>query len=142
MIKKSEKIKILVVEPNKEPYEKEIEDTLEEMQKIVGGLIEFVELEKGVDLVCNEEGKIYGLEMNRVITNDVICGTFFIVGQKKGESISLTDSQIKKYKEYFNLLRDRVVIELLKKRYKSSSELSRGGLIGVENMLEEIKNGE
>ena len=33
-------MKILVVEPGKHPYEKEIEGTLKEMQKIVGGRIQ------------------------------------------------------------------------------------------------------
>lgn len=45
------------------------------MQKVVGGLIEIVELEYDVDLICNEEGKIYNLPMNRVIKNDIIAGT-------------------------------------------------------------------
>ena len=33
-------MKILVVEPEKEPYVKEIENELSDMQKVVGGLIE------------------------------------------------------------------------------------------------------
>ena len=97
------KIRILVVEPNKEPYIKSIEHTLENLQKIVGGLVEFVELDEDVDLVCNEEGKILRLEMNRFIPNDIICGTFFLAGHKNGETISLTNEQIKKYKKYFSL---------------------------------------
>lgn len=130
-----EKIKILIVEPNKEPYEKQIEDTLEEMQNIVGGLIECVALEENVDLVCNEEGKIYELEMNRIITNDIICGTFFVVGQKGGDTISLTEEQIKKYKKHFSLERHRVAIELIKKQY-SSGDLLNGNLIHIEKLLE------
>ena len=35
-------MKILIVEPMKEPYEKEIQGTLEEMQAIVGGYIQAV----------------------------------------------------------------------------------------------------
>lgn len=131
----NKKIKILIVEPNKEPYEKQIEDTLKEMQNIVGGLIEFVELEENIDLVCNEEGKIYGLEMNRIIPNDVICGTFFIAGEEKGETISLTDEQIKKYKEYFNLERHKEPIEQIKKQY-SSEDLLNGSLNYIDKLLE------
>ena len=62
------KIRVLIVEPNKEPYQKRINHTLEDMQNVVGGLIEFVELEHNVDLICNEEGKIYNLPMNRAMS--------------------------------------------------------------------------
>lgn len=61
------KIRILVVEPNKEPYQLKIEHTLENMQNVVGGLIEFIELEPSVDLICNEEGKTDGLELLEMI---------------------------------------------------------------------------
>ena len=90
------KIRILVVEPNKEPYKKKIPHTLKDMQKVVGGLIEIVELEYNVELICNEEGKIYNLPMNRAIQNDIIAGTFFIAGQHNGETISLSKKQIKR----------------------------------------------
>ena len=72
------KIRILVVAPNEEPHQLKILHTLKEMQKVVGGLIEYVELEHNVDLICNEEGKLLNLELNRLIGNDVIAGTFFI----------------------------------------------------------------
>lgn len=130
------KIKILIVEPNKEPYEKEIEHTLEKMQEIVGGLIEFVELEDNVDLICNEEGKICNLEINRIITNDIVCGTFFIVGQEEGDTISLTNEQIKRYTEYFKLSKHKTAIKLLGNEYKRSAELLGHDLIGVEKLLQ------
>lgn len=130
-----EKIKILIVEPTLDPYVKEIENTLEKKQKIVGGLIEFVELEDDIDLICNEKGKIYNLPMNRIIKNDIICGTFIIAGQKNGESISLKDEQIKKYKSYFKLRNHTIPITLLKNKYKQSSELLAYDLSGIEKLL-------
>ena len=48
------KIRILIVEPDKEPYKKKIPHTLKDMQKVVGGLIEIVELEYNVELICNQ----------------------------------------------------------------------------------------
>lgn len=104
------KIRILVVEPDKEPYEIEINHTLENMQKVVGGLIEFVELEDDVDLICNEEGKMNGLPLNRIIKNDIIAGTFFIAGQCNGDTISLNNKQIEKYKEVFKLEKHQLLI--------------------------------
>lgn len=130
-----EKIKILIVEPTLDPCFKEIENTLEKKQKIVGGLIEFVELEDDIDLICNEKGKIYNLPMNRIIKNDIICGTFIIAGQKNGESISLKDEQIKKYKSYFKLRNHTIPITLLKNKYKQSSELLDYDLSGIEKLL-------
>ena len=125
------KIRILVVEPNKEPYKKKIPHTLEDMQKVVGGLIEFVELEYNVDLICNEEGKIYNLPMNRAIQNDIVTGTFFIAGQHNGETISLSKKQIKRYKDIFKLNRDKDLIDMLNKEVKNSSNLLNLNLINV-----------
>ena len=36
----SNKIRILIVEPNKEPYQKKIQNTLKDLQNIVNGYIE------------------------------------------------------------------------------------------------------
>ena len=76
------KIKILVVEPIMDPYVTEIYNTLEEKQKIVDGLIQFIELEEDIDLICNEQGKEFNLEINKIIKNDVICGNFIYVDNK------------------------------------------------------------
>ena len=98
-------IRVLVVEPNKLPKEEIIPNRLQDKQKIVDGLIEYVYLEEDRDVViiCNEEGRINGSEPNRYIGHDVLFGTFIIVGDNDtGEDRSLTDEQIKKYKERFN----------------------------------------
>lgn len=90
-------MKIVVVEPHKAAYEKEIEHTLENLQQIVGGYIEAIYNDDGTALVCNEEGKLMGLEGNRRIGNDIIAGTFFVVGVSGEDFCSLTDEQTKKY---------------------------------------------
>ena len=99
-------IDVLIVEPNKLPYEKTIENTLEAKQEIVGGLIECTGLLKDseVSIICNEEGKIFGLPLNRDIGHDIIAGTFIIAGvdYESGEFISLTEEQKERYKNIFN----------------------------------------
>ena len=100
-------MRVLVVEPYKLPYEKNIEDTLESLQKEVDGYIEYTHIEKETDvsIICNEEGIILGLEPNRLIGKDRgIFGTFLIVGidLKSGEDIDLTEEQIENYKRKFN----------------------------------------
>lgn len=72
----TDKIRVLLVEPNKEPKQVKIPHTLKELQNAVGGLIEFVQLDYNTDLISNDEGKILNLELNRVLGNDIIAGTF------------------------------------------------------------------
>ena len=64
-------MRILVVEPTKDPYVKEIDGSLASMQAIVGGFIQAVEPfdDPNVLLVCNEEAKLLGLPENRFLRN-------------------------------------------------------------------------
>ena len=103
-------MKVVVVEPNKKPEVREIGSGLEAMQAVVCGLIEAVyPFEDPVAIVCNEEGKINGLPLNRALRDedgkivDVIAGTFFICGAPAdSESFtSLTDEQIEAYMKRF-----------------------------------------
>lgn len=81
----SEKINVLLIEPGKYPKQIEIEDTLEAMQETVGGYIEeYMPFDDEIAIVCNEEGKMNGAELNRAIYSDdkeildIIAGKFFI----------------------------------------------------------------
>lgn len=102
----NDNLTVLYVEPKKLPKQITIKNTLEEKQKLVGGLIEYTNLidDNSVLLICNEEGKILGLPYNRDIGHDIIVGPFILVGndQRLGEDISLTEEQIKKYTNAFN----------------------------------------
>ena len=86
-IKLSNKIRILVVEAFKEPYQIRIEHTLKNLQKVVGGYIEILQLEHNIDLICNDEGKINRLPLNRFVDYNIIAGTFIIAGHKDSETI-------------------------------------------------------
>lgn len=94
-------MKILVVKPHEKPYEVDIENKLESMQAIVEGYIERIPLDKNVFLVCNEMGKVQELEGNRRVGNDVIAGTFFIVGANGYDFTSLTNQQVEMYSSRF-----------------------------------------
>ena len=123
-------IKVLIVEPNKLPYEKTIPNRLKDKQAIVDGYIEYVRLleDEDVVLICNEEGKINGSKHNRYIGYDIIFGTFMIVGESAndGEDRSLTDEQIEKYKKRFNydsiLETNSKVIEILMSKKEKKME--------------------
>ena len=95
-------IKVVIVEPHKNPTITTIKTKLENLQEAVGGLIEIIDIEDDVCILCNEEGKLIGLEGNRRLSDDILVGTFFVCGSNdEGELTSLTDSQIDKYINFF-----------------------------------------
>ena len=77
-----EQMTILFVQPGKRPVEKTIPHTLQDLQAQVGGTIEIVYPwpDRRVGLVCNDEGKLEGLPLNRAIPEieDAIAGDFFL----------------------------------------------------------------
>lgn len=65
---KVETISVLLIQPGKYPKTVEIEDALEAMQALVDGDIEeYMPFDDEVAIICNEEGKIRGLPLNRAI---------------------------------------------------------------------------
>lgn len=99
---------VLVVEPMKKPYMKDIDSGLHSLQQEVGGYIEAIyPYEDLVGLVCNEEGKMEGLPLNRAIYSksgemfDVIAGTFLIVGLSEDNFAELSGELAEKYAKLF-----------------------------------------
>lgn len=99
-----EQIKALYIKPNKLPEVVNIDNNLKTFQKMVDGHIECAYLmdDDEVVLICNEEGKIRGMEFNRDIGHDIIAGPFLIVKDDGNDFGSLTEEQLKKYNERFN----------------------------------------
>ena len=104
---KEEKIKVLALLPMALPKEIELDNTLEAMQNFVGGLIECITLSdtgSEVTLVCNDEGKLLGLPLNRPLWDgaDVLAGPGFLAGcDNEGDLTSLPQSAMDFYKEKF-----------------------------------------
>lgn len=109
-MKKEKEIRVLIVEPDKKPYQKTIKNELKTFQSIVGGYIEVMAIEQGVSIICNEEGKINQMELNRPLYDskgklfDIIAGTFIVAGDDiaSGEFVSLSDSEVEEYKRCFH----------------------------------------
>ena len=106
----SEKINVLLIEPGKYPKQIEIEDTLEAMQETVGGYIEeYMPFDDEVAIVCKEEGKMNGAELNRAIYSndkeilDIIAGKFFIAYApiESEKFLSMPKELARKYEEKF-----------------------------------------
>lgn len=102
-------MKILVFEPMKKPYVKDIKDNIHAMQEIVGGSIEPIYFEPKQDAIvwCNDEFLLNGSEPNRIVGATLVHGTFYISGNYQNEygewdSCSLTNEQVEKYKEQFS----------------------------------------
>ena len=105
---KEKVIEGLIIEPNQFPRKLRIENELSAFQKAVKGYIECIDLPNGATIICNEEGKINGEPLNRILYDDygekadVIAGTFVAVGfNDNGEFTSLTLEQADDIKRQF-----------------------------------------
>ncbi len=102
---------VLVIEPMKEPYVKEMDGKLKTLQGFLGGLIQVLYPfeDEHIALICNDEGKLLGLPLNRALRNshgeiyDIISGTFLICSAPPTSSNleSLSEEQIQKYIKKF-----------------------------------------
>ena len=101
-------IKALMIEPGKHPVVTVLNDDLDSLQKAVSigaayqGLIEIIGIGNGDCILCNEEGKLIGLEGNRRVGSDIIAGVFYIMSEgEAGELASLTEEKIQYYTQRF-----------------------------------------
>ena len=101
-------MKVLMVEPGKSPYAAEIESGLKSLQAAVGGDIQAVyPYEDPVALICNDEGKLMGLPLNRALFDDdghvydIVSGNFLIVGLGEEDFTDLSPDLMEKYGEQF-----------------------------------------
>lgn len=95
--------RVVYVEPGKPAVEKKIGTELEDLQAVVGGLIECVYPHGDrTILVCNDEGKLLGMEGNRRLSNgSIIAGPFFIIGDAGEKFRSLTDAEVNRYLQVY-----------------------------------------
>lgn len=75
------KIKAIIKRPDEEfGHVCYVSNTLENLQRIVGGYIEAIPLTDNMVVICNEEGKLRGFESNFHIPWAVVVGTVLVVG--------------------------------------------------------------
>lgn len=108
---KENKMRVLMVEPGKKAYVKEIGTTLNDMYAAldcdcIQAVYPYDDL---VAIVCDDEDKLKQSKPNRVIRDsegrvaDIICGKFFISDCSTQNFRSLPDDMMQKYKEQFLL---------------------------------------
>jgi hypothetical protein len=102
--------KVVMLIPGEPANVADIDLTLEDMQKVVDGCIEVVyPFSDPVALVCNEEGKVIHLPLNRALRDDdgnvydIVAGTAFICGFGEEDFTGLTDELAFKYCEMFKM---------------------------------------
>lgn len=78
-------MRVVIVEQEKAPAVQTIENGLTAMQTIVGGTIQAIyPFEEPIALICNDEGKLHGLPLNRALRDssgtvyDIVSGTFLL----------------------------------------------------------------
>ena len=104
---KEETIRVVLLEPGKLARVTDIDSSLEGLQKTVNGLIEAAyPFEEEVCIICNEEGKLNGMPLNRAIRcegqiTDIIAGPCFVCSCDKASFGSLTEAQQQKYLKMF-----------------------------------------
>lgn len=103
-------ITVLVVEPHKKPYIKEIIPELNVLQNEVDGYIQAIyPWKESVAIICDDEAKLKGKQLNRALKNedghiyDVVAGTFLIVGLSDDDFVSLDAELIQRFTKEFEL---------------------------------------
>jgi hypothetical protein len=89
---KQKNVRIVSLKVGERPKIEIIENTLSNLQSLVGGYIEVVYLDK-ILMIVNEEGKLENLKPNFVVPHDVIVGDVFFIGDDGEEFRSLTDEE-------------------------------------------------
>lgn len=144
---RDETLTVLVVEPDKKPYVKEIPSGLASLQHEVGGNIEAVyPYEEPVALICNEEGKLDGLPLNRALRDDdgeiydIVSGTFLVVGLTDENFGSLSNDLIRQFTaefkmpEQFAKIGDRIIaIPMISEEQQKQTILEEKDSIITEN---------
>ena len=106
-----DKIRVIVCRVDERAEVIEIDDKLEAMQEVVGSLIqEYMPWEDEVAIICNEEGKMMGLPLNRGIRSDegqlqdIIAGDFFLcyAPVESEKFLSMPKDLEDKYREKFD----------------------------------------
>ena len=102
-------LSVLKIAPGQYPQQVEIDNDLKALQQAVGGTIAAVyPFADPVAIICNDEGKLMGLPLNRALRDengqmyDAVAGTFLVVGLDEEDFVSLSPELAQKYEEHFH----------------------------------------
>ena len=84
-------MKVIIKEPEVASYGADIPNTLEDLQKVVGGYIETLSAMPGLVIICNEEGRLQGLKHNCEFAGIDFVGTIIFAGTDGDEFTDISD---------------------------------------------------
>jgi len=96
----SDKIKCYCKRPDSKLYSTWISNNLKNLQTFVGGYIEVVPVTRNIVMICNEEGKLQGLDPNFRYLTDMIVGPVIFCGVK-GEEFADMPVEFEEFKRHF-----------------------------------------
>ena len=95
-----EKIKVIIKRPDeRKGHVTFISNTLENLQRTVGGPIEVFRFASDCAIICNEEGKIQGLEPNCVCVGELFVGDIIVVGIDGSEFCDVPESALEMWRK-------------------------------------------
>ena len=102
-------LSVLKIAPGQYPQQVEIDNNLKALQEAVGGTIAAVyPFADPVAIICNDDGKLMGLPLNRALRDengemyDAVAGTFLVVGLGEEDFVSLSPELAQKYEQLFH----------------------------------------
>ena len=102
-------LSVLKIAPGQHPQQVEIDNNLKALQQAVGGSIAAVyPFADPVAIICNDEGKLMGLPLNRALRDengemyDAVAGDFLVVGLGEEDFAALSPELTQKYEELFH----------------------------------------
>ena len=109
------KIKVLLVMPGKEPQVVKIPANIKYIKAFIGKKLFRIKLNENTFLIANKEAAHD--EFNRLLGENIILGTFFIVSTKNGHRVSMKRKDIRKYTNMFKLKKHIKKINFYKEQY-------------------------
>lgn len=89
------KMRVIMCPAERKPYVTWIEDSLENLQRAVGGYIECFTFAKDAVIICNEEGRLMGLPENKSLPLSGFRGDCVVCGVDGENFVSLRDENRK-----------------------------------------------
>ena len=96
----ADKIKVFTKRPDGIPRSVWVTNSLKNLQNAVGGYIEAVTLAAALVVICNEEGRILGLQHNCAMCGVDFCGDIIIAGVR-GDEFADVPVDIKELRRMF-----------------------------------------
>lgn len=79
--------------PGKRPEKINIDNSLSDLRRVVGGYLEHYGFGIGIGMLCDEDGRAKGLPLNFIFDGRDFVGPVLFVGEEGGDFVSLTSIQ-------------------------------------------------